>query len=260
MTPANVASVNRKTRTAWRRCVEGLLEQGCLTLIAANFMRNCPPFAVYPYPKARDCEHRFCPFCYGRRLIEGFKHIEMALYGTLHYKTPDGKQVRPLRNDLMLVGFQITYVARCKKGEIAPPETVRRLMVPDLLALAFKKRTAEADAFGTLAGFVGHRVWCNVMGWTAVERSGVLLVRSPRGGHGVQDYCKNHAKSGSRFIFVVRPNKQRMASLFADVFRYPTELLRCNPEYAAALIDGLEKRRLWAKVGSDQKAVTDFEV
>lgn len=258
MTPENVASANRKTRTAWRRCVEGLLEQGCLDrgqadprdiLIRAMFMRNCPPFGILPYPKdAHVCKHRFCPFCYGRRLIEGFKHIEMALYGTLHYKTPDGQQARPLRNDLMLVGFQVLYVEKYMKGEVAPPLFIRQ-MLPNLLAVAGEHRTAEAHAFSTVAGLVGHRVWCNMMGGIGVERSGVLLVRSSR-GDGIRQYIKKHAKYNSRFVFSVWPNKQKMASLFADIFRYPTELLRCNPEYAAVLIESMEKKRLWAKVGS----------
>jgi hypothetical protein len=240
--------------------VEGLYEQGCLDRgqadhrdvgIAADFMRNCPPFGILPYPeKARVCKHRFCPFCYGRRLIDGFKHIEKALYGTLHYKTPDGRQAKPILPNAMLVGFQIMHFARASQpGEIMPPKTIHKYL-PRLLHQAMAKRTAEHHAFNTIAGQVGFRVWCDMTGAVGVERSGILLVQPPRGGDGIKQYVKNHAKLNSRFVFVVQPTKQKLAALYPDIFRYPIELLRCSPEVAAVILSATDKKRLWAKVGT----------
>lgn len=256
-TPENVASAFSKLRRAWRRCIECLYEQGCLDrgqedpqdiVIRYRFMRNCPPFGIYPFPKGRTCEHRLCPFCYGRRLIEGFKHIEMRLYGTLDYKTPDGRKVEPLFNDSMLVGFQVLHYARKQKGEIATPREINQYL-PRLLDQAMAKRTAESDAFNTVAGQVGFRVWCDMTNGMGVERSGILLVRPSR-GDAIKNYVRKHAKPNTRFVFVGRPTKQKMASLFADIFRYPIELLRCNSEVAAVILSVTEKRRLWARVGA----------
>ena len=263
-TPENVASAFYKLRRAWRRCVEGLYEQGCLDRgqedprnigISADFMRNCPPFGILPYPKGRTCEHRFCPFCYGRRLIEGFKHIETALYGTLHYKTPDGRKVEPLYDDAMLVGFQVLHCAGKPGGNTMSLKEIREYL-PWLLAKAKAKRTAEHRAFNTVAGLVGFRVWCDMTGGVAVERSGVLLVRPSR-GNGIHNYVRKHAKPNTRFVFVPWPNKQKMAALFADIFRYPIELLRCSPEVAAEILSATDGQRLWAKVGSQNRLMTE---
>ena len=75
-----------KVRRAWRRQVAALAQFGCLSVVRdtreetkkhIRALRNCPPFGILPYPKGSlVCKHRLCPFCYGRRLIEGFKHIE----------------------------------------------------------------------------------------------------------------------------------------------------------------------------------------
>lgn len=98
----NVREALFKVRRAWRRQVMALAAFGCPSVVRETpeatkkhirFLRNCPPFGIKPFPKGHPCEHRLCPFCYGRRLTDGFKHIEKALYGTLHYKGADGKLV-----------------------------------------------------------------------------------------------------------------------------------------------------------------------
>lgn len=259
-TVKNIAAAIAKVRYAWRRQVMALAQFRCPSVVRETreatkknirALRNCPPFGIKPFPAdSNPCKHRLCPFCYGRRLIKGFKRIEKALYGTLDYKGADGKLVKPIRKDVMLVGFEIPYVATNKNPH--EPMTLEQVQEalnhPDLLIAAYKRRRVEIDAYSSQAGLVGFRHWSDLMGQTGVFRCGVMLAKPTI--RGLKYYTKHHAKIDNykvpaRFIYVAKPNKKMIAKLFAEVFSYPAEWLRCSPAIAALHVDKTWRLKLW---------------
>ena len=155
-----MTTIENVTRHKWREFLESLREEGWGKISDQSdytYMRGCPPVGVVTTTSAHSCQACLvCPYCHGRRALDLYMRLELALYGSF------APRVKP-RTDLDVVTYSFSTTQSYALRAIENDGDWSRLMREFMLQLRLPRQRLFRN-IDTLGGFTAFRVDCGKAG------------------------------------------------------------------------------------------------
>jgi hypothetical protein len=222
-----------------------------------QYARNCNPTFAVCVPKTRVCGHdNLCPFCYARRLQDIYETVN-----TFFVTHAPGADAAPYTNHLLArfhrvhVPFsrseghrqaaQMASQRRRRHTDLVPSLDISgpaRDYLSCLLTTAIRKRALWIRELNAVGAIALTTVVPTTRCWRFEQRQ-LFVLRPDQGIAGLAEKTDGWVE---RFE---RPTPRKLVDVLARLYRYPTQLLRCEAQHLQIVLQAQRGKRMFAKFG-----------